>query len=591
MTRRKVSSWLHVVVSISFTLLLVAPSLAQDEAKWQAALQEAGKARQAGKLEEVELQLKTALAEAELFGPLDQHLVLSLDALGAFYYEKGDYAQAQPVFARMLDIRERTLGSRHPLVATVLNNTAVVEALAGMKAEAEAHSKRALQISEQIAEGFSGITALVAGGNHTCALVGGGQVYCWGGNLDGQLGLPSPASTAYPVQVPQVSNAISIAAGAAFSCALLTDHTVTCWGANSSGQTGAAVAPTSAPNKLAGIAKAQAIAAGGEHACALLEGGTVKCWGNNQKGQLGNGASANASAPVEVAGIKGATAIAAGVNHSCAAVQGGVSCWGAFVAEPSAAATPVRVPGLSGTVQSLGTGANYGCALLSDKKLSCWWEAKPPAGAEVKPSTLTNAEVIQSLGEVQSLAAGYAHTCVVLMDGSARCWGNNREGQLGNGQTQSTMAPVAVKKLASATSLAAGLAHTCAILADKTAACWGSDSYGAPSGVVFSVKSHEPVPVGRDESTLLASIRNLADIYRALKRFGEAEPLYQRALQMVEKERGPEDERLAPVLNAYARMLQEAGRTEEAAKAEERAQFVLNKPVLTDVPLQPTTPK
>jgi alpha-tubulin suppressor-like RCC1 family protein len=370
---------------------------------------------------------------------------------------------------------------------------------------------------------------------------------------------------------------------------LRADQTVACWGAEPSRNGGAKAGGSTGPHQVSGIEGAQAIAAGAEHACALVEGGVVKCWGNNQHGQLGNGTVVDSPTPVDVNGIKGAKAIAAGNNNSCAVVvDGGVVCWGTFVKGAKPLVAPVRVAGISGDIKSLATGSNYGCALFSAGTVSCWWGNTQAASAASAPaSPFTAAESMRGFGPVQSLAAGYAHTCVLLADGSARCWGNNREGQLGNGKTENSTVPVVVQKLGHATALTAGLAHTCAILADQTARCWGTDSYGVPAGVTFSLRSHEPVPVGRDQTTILTSLNILADVYRRADKFDKAEPLYQRALQLIEKARGPDDESLAPVLKGYAEMLRKAGRTEEAAKMDARAQSILFKPVLTDVPTRP----
>jgi alpha-tubulin suppressor-like RCC1 family protein len=386
---------------------------------------------------------------------------------------------------------------------------------------------------------------------------------------------------------------VALAAGTSFTCALLSDHTVSCWGASPSGQTGVAAGRTTEPNRVAGVSGAQSIAAGAEHACALIDGGTVKCWGDNQHGQLGNGTVASSPAPVEVTGLKGAKAIAAGGNHSCAlAADGGVVCWGTFTTGAEPTLKLVRVPGLVGNVTSLAAGSNYGCALLADGSVSCWWGNKQPApGAKVPASPFTAPEVIKGFEKAQAIAAGYAHTCALLIDGSVRCWGNNREGQLGDGQAVNSPAPVVVKNLASATALSAGIAHTCAVLADKTAQCWGTDSYGAPNGMVFSLRSNLPVPVGRDQTTILSSLTILADVYRQAGKFDKAEPVYQHALQLLEKSRGPEDASLAPVLRSYAEMLRKAGRAEDANKIEARAQAIQFKPVLTDVPTQPPAPQ
>jgi alpha-tubulin suppressor-like RCC1 family protein len=580
----------RVVALVVWSLLWAGVAAAQDEAKWQAAMRQAASARQSGRVEEAEKTLQAALEEAEKFGAEDQRVLVTLDALGTYYYTKSDFAAALSIYTRMLEIRERVVGPSHILVANALNNVAVIEAVLKKFPEAEAHGQRAVQISEQATAGVSDITAVTAGANHTCIITGNGRVRCWGGNLDWQLGVPSPAVAGYPIELAEVNGAVALAAGNTFTCALLADRNVTCWGSNKSGQAGPPAGAWTSPRAVAGVSGARAVAAGAEHACALLEDGSVKCWGDNQRGQMGNGSVAAATSPALVPGIKGVTALAAGGNHSCAALaDGSVSCWGVFFAGAEPLVHPVRVPGLSGNVTSLAAGSNYACALLSDGNVSCWWGAKPaPPGAAPAPP-FTPPDVIKGAAPAQAVAAGYAHTCALLTDGSVRCWGNNREGQLGNGQTVHSPSPVAVQNLKGATALAAGIAHTCALLSDKTVQCWGTDSYGAPPGVLYGFRSHAPLRMGRDDGSLLTSLNILADVFRSSAKYDKAEPLYLRSIQLNEKLRGPDNDSLAPTLNGYAEMLRKAGRAEDAAKIEARAQSILFKPTLTDVPSAPPT--
>jgi CHAT domain-containing protein/Tfp pilus assembly protein PilF len=64
-------------------------------------------------------------------------------------YQQGNYAEAEPLFQRALQISEQSLGSTHPAVATLLNNLAMVYLDQRNYAEAEPLFQRALQISEQ----------------------------------------------------------------------------------------------------------------------------------------------------------------------------------------------------------------------------------------------------------------------------------------------------------------------------------------------------------------------------------------------------------------------------------------------------------
>ena len=96
-------------------------------------------------------------------------------------------------------------------------------------------------------------TSITAGGGHTCGLVGG-LTYCWGLNASGELGIGSMVNQSAPFLLP-AQHAISLL------LAGLGDHTcginglgeIYCWGLNASGQVGvAAGAPVTAPTMVPG---------------------------------------------------------------------------------------------------------------------------------------------------------------------------------------------------------------------------------------------------------------------------------------------------------------------------------------------------
>ncbi|MBC7690966.1 MAG: choice-of-anchor D domain-containing protein, partial [Methylotenera sp.] len=182
---------------------------------------------------------------------------------------------------------------------------------------------------------LTGVVGLSSGGSHTCALLSDTSIQCWGNNSYGQLGNGSLSSASGSVEVKTdasttLTGATRVAAGSRHSCAVLTGGAVSCWGFNGSGQLGnGTTTQKSFATAVPGLSSMTQVTAGQDHTCALSNG-TVQCWGQYGAGKLGDGVSStNQSSPVVVTGISTASTLNAGANHTCALLSNGrVECWG-----------------------------------------------------------------------------------------------------------------------------------------------------------------------------------------------------------------------------------------------------------------------
>ncbi len=76
-------------------------------------------------------------------------VAMSLNNLAGLYHTQGKYAEAEPMYRRALEICEKSLGTDHPDVATSLNNLAELYRVQGKYDKTETMYRRALEIREK----------------------------------------------------------------------------------------------------------------------------------------------------------------------------------------------------------------------------------------------------------------------------------------------------------------------------------------------------------------------------------------------------------------------------------------------------------
>jgi len=293
--------------------------------------------------------------------------------------------------------------------------------------------------------------------SHTCALLTGGRVKCWGDNDFGQLGIeiftdrggrPAEMGDQLPfVNLGSGRSAQQLAAGANHTCAILDDGSLKCWGSNKNGQLGLGDVllrgssqgdmGDNLPAVQLGSSRVRQIAAGSVHTCALLDdAGIIKCWGWDFGFQDAPVMPDSPLAVVNLGGLVAFEVVAGGISSCASLSDGTVRCWTVpnHAYEPVQPYPPVSF-GSSAAARHLGIAGGRGCALLGDASVWCW-EIRSPSGAP----RATQIQLGPGRSALQMATSGGRerhHGCALLDDDSVKCWGLNDQGQLGVGDATS----------------------------------------------------------------------------------------------------------------------------------------------------------
>ncbi|MBC7658088.1 MAG: hypothetical protein H7249_00115 [Chitinophagaceae bacterium] len=370
-------------------------------------------------------------------------------------------------------------------------------------------------LSPQILSGVSSVQKIAAGAGHACA-IGSSSTRCWGANTQGELGLGTFTSYTGP-QIITSTLFTDIAIGGAHTCGV-SSGAVKCWGFNSEGQIGdGTLGIRAVPTVITGLTGVTSIAAGPTHTCVITSINEVKCWGQNVNGTIGNLSTLRNLSPTVIPGFFGATPsqVSAGEQASCVVVGPGVKCWGTNsigqlgIGAANRRPTPVAINPVDTTAKGfkyIKSGAFHACGLMMNGTVECWGRSEYGQLGNNSLVASPTPQIVTGLTQVKQLASGQYHACALSdLDGSVRCWGRDEGGQAGvDPVIQSQMVPIQVgANLGPAAFVATGFNHSCAIFGGAVW-CWGVNDYGQLGNGTTSTTAIPVQVIGISNATALS---------------------------------------------------------------------------------------
>ncbi len=175
---------------------------------------------------------------------------------------------------------------------------------------------------------------IATGTDHTCAAGDNGKLYCWGLNVNSQVGHSHVSLVRYYTpkevdlrNVPSGRSFVAVSAGLSSSCAVDDAGDAYCWGDNRWGRLGYPRRKNHVPKPVvtSGVLQGKHlidIASGWAHSCAIDDAGAAYCWGAARAGRLGDGTGEESQrGPLQGAGFRhharSSSTISTGVHHTC----------------------------------------------------------------------------------------------------------------------------------------------------------------------------------------------------------------------------------------------------------------------------------
>ena len=276
-----------------------------------------------------------------------------------------------------------------------------------------------------------------------------------GWNLFGQLAVGNTTNYSSPKQIGSLTNWREISGSGTSAFGLKTDGTLWAWGYNGNGDLGInSTYNQSSPVQIgalttwAKISKSTSLG----FFLAITTSGTLYAWGANANGQLGLGDTTRRSSPVQVGALTTWLSVACGGYHTLAITTSGTLwAWGKNnngqlgLGNATYYSSPKQIGALTNWAFVSG-GNQFSVAVKTDGTLWTWG-----AGGALGLNNTTSYSSPKQVGALTNwrmAAAGITNTCLAIKtDGTLWSWGDNTQGQLGLGNTTAYRSPKQVGAL------------------------------------------------------------------------------------------------------------------------------------------------
>lgn len=148
---------------------------------------------------------------------------------------------------------------------------------------------------------LTNVIKIAAGFNHALAITKDGALYAWGGNEEGQIGINSTENANYASRVlnnegtEPIYSIVDVSAGNSSSIAMDDGGNVYTWGLNSNGQLGIGNNASKSLPQISLCSQAIRVQMGYAESGILKQNGSIESWGSNSYGELGNGSNTSYS--------------------------------------------------------------------------------------------------------------------------------------------------------------------------------------------------------------------------------------------------------------------------------------------------------
>lgn len=283
---------------------------------------------------------------------------------------------------------------------------------------------------------------LSSGSGHVAGVDKNGNLYSWGNNSYGELGTGDGRQRTTPTMITFPNKRWKmVSCGNSHTIALTEDGEVYSWGRNIYGQLGIdSIRNNNTPQKVGNRSDWEYVFASGNQSYAIDSNSKLYSWGQNNNGQLGIGNKSNSRIPALTQGNRDWVKISGGEFHAIGLTKGGeIFTWGrnnygqmgtgrkSF----SATTVPTKV-GDKNNWLNISSGYYYCLAVNTNGELYSWGQNNYGQLGLGNDQLQESPRKVNVIG-VKSISAGAYHSFIITQNDDVYCWGRNQDGQLGIG--------------------------------------------------------------------------------------------------------------------------------------------------------------